>query len=96
MNAGAGGHAVVIPAVVSAGVGIHFIPLGRLFHVPVYYVTAAALCLIAVATFAIAPATSTEALWTLLPGIGAALVLYATCGVLLQQSARVAAPDEAG
>ncbi len=93
---GATGHAVVIPAVVSLGVGLHFIPLGRLFHVPAYYVTAGALCLIAVATFAIASATSTEALWTLLPGVGAALVLYATCGVLLRQSARLATPHEAG
>ena len=86
----------MIPAVVCAGVGIHFIPLARLFHVPAYYVTAGALCLIAIATFAIAPATSTAALWTLLPGIGAALVLYATCGVLLRQSARFAAPNETG
>ncbi len=91
---GATGHAVVIPAVVCAGVGVHFIPLARLFHVPAYYGTASALCLIAIATFAIAPSTSTPALWTLLPGIGAALVLYATCGVLLQQSARFVALDE--
>jgi hypothetical protein len=91
---GAIGHAIAIPAVVCAGVGIHFIPLGRLFHVPAHYVTAGALCLIAVATFAIATATSTDAVWTLLPGIGAALVLYATCGVLLRQSARLAAPNE--
>jgi len=68
----------------------------RLFHVPAYCVTAGALCLIAIATFAIAPSTSTAALWTLLPGIGAALVLYATCGVLLRQSARLAAPAEGG
>lgn len=91
---GATGHAMVIPAVVCAGVGIHFIPLGRLFHVPAYYVTAGALCLIAITTFAIAPSTSTAALWTLLPDIGAALVLYTTCGVLLRQSARLAAPTE--
>ncbi len=91
---GATGHAIVIPAVVCAGVGIHFIPLARLFHVAAYYVTAGALCLIAIATFAIAPSTSTAALWTLLPGIGAALVLYATCGVLLRQSTLFAAPTE--
>jgi len=91
---GATGHAAAIPAVVCAGVGVHFIPLARLFHVPAYYVTAGALCLIAIATFAIAPATSTAALWTLLPGLGSALVLYATCGVLLRHSALLAAPDE--
>jgi uncharacterized membrane protein HdeD (DUF308 family) len=61
---------------------------------PAYYVTAGALCLIAVATFAIAPATSIAALWTLLPGIGAALVFFATCGVLRRQSARPALPNE--
>jgi hypothetical protein len=88
---GATGHANVIPAVVCAGVGVHFIPLGRLFHVPAYYVTASALCLVALATFVIAPATSTAALWTLLPGIGAATVLYATCAVLLRQSRRFVA-----
>ena len=47
---GATGHAVVIPAVVCAGVGIHFVPLARLFHVPAYYATAGALCSIAIAT----------------------------------------------
>ena len=91
---GATGHATVIPAVVCAGVGVHFIPLARLFHVPAYYVTAGALCLIAIATFAIAPSTSTPALWTLLPGIGAALILYITSGVLLRQSALLAAQNE--
>jgi hypothetical protein len=93
---GATGHAAVIPAIVCAGVGVHFIPLGRLFHVPAYYVTASALCLVAVATFVIAPTTSTAALWTLLPGIGAATVLYATCAVLLRQSKRFVALDRRG
>ena len=93
---GATGHARVIPAIVCAGVGVHFIPLGRLFHVPAYYVTASALCLVAVATFVIAPTTSTAALWTLLPGIGAATVLYATCAVLLRQSKRFVALDRRG
>ena len=83
---GATGHATVIPALVCAGVGIHFIPLAHLFHVSAYYVTAGALLVIAIATFAIAPAASSDALWTLLPGIGAAAILYATCGVLLRQS----------
>jgi hypothetical protein len=93
---GATGHAAVIPAVVCAGVGIHLIPLGRLFHLPAYYVTAGALCLIAIATFVIAPATSTAALWTLLPGVGAALILFATGGVLLRQIERLVAPDHSG
>ena len=52
--------------------------------------------LLVIATYVIAPATSTAALWTLLPGIGAALVLYATCGLLQRQSALLAAHNESG
>jgi hypothetical protein len=46
-----------------------------------YHATAAAMCVLAVVTFALAPAD--PALWTLLPGVGSALTLYATCGLLL-------------
>jgi hypothetical protein len=83
---GGTGHPNVIPAVIAAGVGIHFVPLARLFHVREYYATAALLCLIAIATLILAPATSTPPLWTLLPGLGSSVVLYATCAVLLRQS----------
>jgi hypothetical protein len=86
---GATGHPVLVPAVICLGVGLHFLPLARLFHVTAYNVTAGALCLIAVATFVLTPVTSTPALWTLLPGVGAAVVLYATCVMLVRQSRRI-------
>jgi len=95
------GHAAAVAATVCAGIGLHFFPLARLFRVPAYYVTGAALCLLAVATFALAAATSDAALWTLIPGVGAAVVLYATCVALLAESKRissaaVASPRDSG
>ncbi len=86
---GGTGHAQVIPAVICLGVGTHFFPLARLFHVPVYYLTGAVLSLLAVATVILAPATSTPTLWTALPGIGAAVTLYATCVSLLSDANRL-------
>ncbi|HEY1485550.1 MAG TPA: hypothetical protein VGF84_05570 [Micromonosporaceae bacterium] len=84
---GATGHAVAIPAVICFGVGLHFFPLARLFHVRIYVLTGILLCLIAVATLILAPLTSAGALWTALPGFGAAVVLYATIIALLRESA---------
>lgn len=74
---GRSGRSQWIPAVICAVVGLHFIPLARLFSVPLYYATAAALCLVA-ATTMILGATGVAALWRPLPGFGAALVLWAT------------------
>lgn len=85
---GATGHSRLIPAVVCLGVGIHFFPLARLFAMPLYDRTGAALSLVAVATVVLAPLTGNATLWTLLPGIGAALVLYATCTSLLHACRR--------
>ncbi|WP_329000299.1 hypothetical protein OHA18_38435 [Kribbella sp. NBC_00709] len=79
---GGTGHTDQIAAVICAGVGLHFIPLAKLFGVRAYYVTAAVMCLLAVLTFILAP--STPALWTMLPGIGSAVTLYATCVALLR------------
>lgn len=78
------GHSDAIPAVIALAVGAHFFPLARLFHVAGYWVTGSALCLFALAGLALAPLTSTPALWTLLPGFGSALTLYVTCGYLLR------------
>jgi hypothetical protein len=80
------GHPRLIPAIVCLGVGIHFFPLRRLFAVPIYDRTGAGLCLIAMATFVLAPATGRPALWTIVPGVGAALILYATCVLLLRDN----------
>jgi hypothetical protein len=82
------GKPQVIAVIVCLGVGIHFFPLRRLFAVPLYDRTGAALCLIAVTTFVVAPLTGVPALWTMLPGFGAALTLYTTCVLLLRGSAR--------
>ncbi len=83
-------HPDLIPAVVCAGVGLHFVPLARLFGVPLYHATAAVMCALAVATFALAPGT--PALWNLLPGVGAAATLYATCAALLTRGADRSVP----
>jgi hypothetical protein len=88
---GVTGYPEMVAAVVCAGIGVHFLPLARLFDVPAYYVTGAALCLISIVTFVLAPATSNAALWTLIPGVGAAIVLYATCVVLVSENRRIAA-----
>jgi hypothetical protein len=83
---GATHHPHPIPAAVCAIVGLHFFPLARLFGTPAYHLTATALCVVAAATFVLAP--HTPALWTALPGIGAATVLYATCAVVLTRGPR--------
>jgi hypothetical protein len=79
---GDAGRSQWIPAVICAVVGLHFVPLGRMFRVPLYYATAAALCLVAATTLAISPAHAAP-LWHLLPGFGAALTLWATGAGLL-------------
>ncbi len=78
------GHAELIPTVVCLGVGIHFFPLSRMFKIPMYDLTGAALCLAALATAVLAPVTGRSALWTMLPGFGAALALYITSALLIR------------
>ncbi|SDR83293.1 hypothetical protein [Actinopolymorpha singaporensis] len=80
------GRPEVIAPVVCLGVGIHFFPVCRLFAVPLYDATGLALCAIAVATAIAAPLSGNAALWTLLPGVGAAITLYATGALLLRPS----------
>jgi hypothetical protein len=87
----ASGHGELIAAVVCLGVGIHFFPLRRLFNVGVYDYTGAALCVLAAATLAVATLTHQPPMWTMLPGIGAALVLYTTSAVLLARSTAMVA-----
>lgn len=79
------GHTEAVPALVALAVGLHFFPLAPLFGVRAYHVTGAALCSVAVAALVLAPLTSTPALWTLLPGLGSALTLYATSAALLRR-----------
>ena len=81
-------HAEWIPATICLVVGLHLIPLARLFRVPLYYATAAALCLLAATTMVLGAAGAPEALWQLLPGFGVALVLWATGAMLLATGTR--------
>jgi hypothetical protein len=80
------GHPDWIPAAICAAVGLHFIPLARLFAVRLYDATAAGLCLVAATTLAIGAAGASESVWHLVPGLGAAAVLWATSGRLLVTS----------
>ncbi|MFD2078404.1 hypothetical protein SAMN05421678_11454 [Actinopolymorpha cephalotaxi] len=80
------GHPEVIAPVVCLGVGIHFFPLRRLFGVRLYDATGLAMCVTAIATAIVAPLSGNTALWTLLPGLGAAFTLYATGALLLRPS----------
>lgn len=82
----------LLPAAFCVGVGLHFFPLARLFHARLYDVTGLALCLLALATVVFAPLTGVAALWTAVPGLGAALTLYATCLLLLRGGPWTCAP----
>ena len=82
------GHSQWAPAVICAAVGLHFVPLARLFRVRLYYATGAALCLVAATTMILGAAGAPAQLWQLLPGFGAALALWATsAGLLLTMAA---------
>jgi len=76
-------HPQWIPAVICALVGLHFVPLARLFRTRMYYGTALALCLVAAATMILGASGAPASLWHSLPGFGAALSLWATGAGLL-------------
>ena len=64
-------------------VGLHFIPLARLFRVSVGYVTGALLCVLALVAlvallFGVPLAGSSPYHWSLFVGLGATLVLWVT------------------
>jgi hypothetical protein len=73
------GRVDLIAPVVAIIVGLHFLPLARGLRVPVYYLTAALLVAVGVAgTFVQNPPAR-----TLMVCVGAAAVLWLTCGVAL-------------
>ncbi len=76
-------HRRWIPTAICAVVGLHFVPLARLFNVPLYYATAGALCLVAATTVIVGAFGGPESVWQLLPGFGAALALWITGARLL-------------
>lgn len=77
------GHSEWIAASICAAVGLHFVPLARLFRVRLYDATAAALCVAGGATFALGAAGAPASVWQLVPGFGAALTLWVTGARLL-------------
>lgn len=68
------GRGQMIPIALGIIVGVHFLPLARVFHVPMYYATGGLICLIAIGSLFI---TSPE-LRQATAGIGTALVLWAS------------------
>lgn len=84
---GGTGNAQWIPAVVCLGVGWHFVPLGMLFRMRMYHVTAAAMTVAAVATMLLVPLAGLPAdAWHMIPGFGAAVTLWTTVVALLATS----------
>lgn len=76
------------PALVALAVGLHFLPLARAFHRPLYYFTAAGLCSACLAAFLVLPPLGAHrlAVWKLVPGLGAGATLWLTTLVMLAQS----------
>jgi hypothetical protein len=69
-----------IPPVIALIVGIHFFPLARLFHVPVYFLTGALFSVLAVVALlpGLPIAGSSPYNWSLFVGVGTTLVLWLT------------------
>lgn len=70
------------PAAVALIVGIHFFPLASLFRVRIYHITGLLLCAVFALTVILAAASGAEVVWFAVPGLGSALVLWATGAVL--------------
>jgi uncharacterized membrane protein YeaQ/YmgE (transglycosylase-associated protein family) len=73
------GHGVWIPSMAAAVVGLHFLPLARLFRVPAYYWTGAAMLACAVFTSVIAAPDVRILVLALVTGA----ILWATAGWVL-------------
>ena len=71
-------HPEWIPPLVALAVGLHFLPLARVFQRPLYYLTGAALCLVCLVTFALPPHLGVPYLqgWRLVSCLGAGAVLW--------------------
>lgn len=75
---GRAGRPEWIPAVVALIVGLHFFPLASIFRVRAYHATGFLLCAVFVVTVILATASGVEAVWLAMPGLGSAVVLWAT------------------
>ena len=74
-------------------VGLHFLPLAKLFTVPRYYVTGALFCAISVATMLAVPAHAhigQSLSWITIPSVGCGLVSFATAWAGLNEVRRFA------
>ncbi len=73
-------------------VGLHFLPLAKLFEVPRYYVTGILFCAISVATMLLNPSSAHighAQSWIVLPSVGCALVALATARAGFERSATI-------
>ncbi|WP_226673333.1 hypothetical protein [Rossellomorea aquimaris] len=77
------GHPEYIPIIIALIVGLHFLPLARLFRVRIYYYTGILLCVVPVFTWLFIPETLSlsghqlNAYMTVV-GLGSALILWVT------------------
>jgi hypothetical protein len=79
--AGAMGHYEIMPSLNLIIVGIHFIPLAKIFRVPRYYITGILFCIIPIAVLIAVPEEFTvgETLaWYVYPSLGCGLVAIIT------------------
>jgi hypothetical protein len=73
------GWPLLIPVAIALIVGLHFFPLARLFHVPVYSVTGLLCVVSSLASLLVAD----EAVRLLLLGLAIAIILWGSAGVAL-------------
>lgn len=69
-------------------VGIHFLPLARIFQVPRYYVTGGLFCLVSVLTLVLVPTqvqVGAAASWFVIPTFGCTSVAWATAAFNLRE-----------
>lgn len=77
------GHSEWIPVWCAFVVGVHFIPLARVFDVAEYRVTGWAFVALAILVAALVPLLDgPRQAWFVVTGLGSALILWGTCGYL--------------
>jgi hypothetical protein len=91
-------HGRFIVPLILVIVGLHFLPLARLFKVPRYYVTGGLFCAISIVTMVSVPASARigHALsWIVIPTVGCALVSLGTAWAGLNEVRRFVAASRA-
>jgi hypothetical protein len=85
------GHVELIPSLDLAIVGLHFLPLAWLFHVPRYYVMGVLFCAIPAATVVSMPANAAVGYtlgWYVVPSLGCGLVAMVTAAAGVREAWR--------